>query len=265
MFFQRPTLLSTNIPISSRVGRFATVLCLLCCGFEHSNCDAGLMGGLTNLTNLASEQKFTVDFEIAAFDGPNFNTIGSKLDYVELDIVGSKVNSTPLGATSLGATYPYSRVDFSPTGVFSSWDEDADTQNFDTLTDFESRVVFEGFGPPGAMPYEMPNTAPFVFGTFTFDYSGLNVGDVIRLDIRGNLPPGQTIYTTSGVVSSATSGATQAVNFHFGTLGESFVEFTVTSGGGGTVIPEPGSGLIFLSLAGMTLATFHRHRTQRDV
>ncbi|MCS7468967.1 hypothetical protein NZK35_20125 [Stieleria sp. ICT_E10.1] len=264
MTLPRPILLSKTLRIAINRGSFLVGFLLLSSVFEQPKSDAGLLGGLKDLTNIASENKFTVKFEIAASDASDPKIVGFDLDYVELDIVGSKVNSTSLGPTSSGATYSYSRVDFTPTGNFANWDEDAVTQNFDALLDFESRVVFEPFGIPGASPYHMVNGSPFVFGIFTFDYSGLNIGDEVRLDIQGVLPPGETVYTNAGVVSNAPSGGTQEVNFEYGTLGDSFVVFTVPSSGGSTVIPEPGSALIFLSLTGLSLATLRRRRTHWD-
>ena len=232
-------------------------------------CAAGLLGGLKNVRDLAPESKFEVDFFIAANSGGDVNTIGLDLELVEFDIINSKVNSGFLSSVVplAGQVNPNSRVSFLPSVPFASWFDGSDIQRFgNTSGTSPSRAVFDAY-VGGTSGVNLPDATEFLFGTFTVDYSGLGleVGDSVTLDVSGvddtNDPDGLLKTTAASVFP--VMGDAKLINFEFGLIGESMITFTLTSsGGGGGVIPEPGSGLIFLGLAGLSWTTRRRRRSR---
>ncbi|QDV47330.1 hypothetical protein Enr13x_72390 [Stieleria neptunia] len=238
-------------------------------GLDRPHCQAGVLGGLRNIRQLAGEDKFEVDFFIAA-DSSGLNTVGLDLDLVELDIFNSTVNSTALAGVAPLAGDPnaYSRVTLGLTAPFDAWLDGSDQQRFGPVTRSDpARAVWSAFDT-GSPRYPMTNSAPFQFGTFTFDYSGLGlgIGDSITLDITGKVDPNDNSLRTSSAAVFPIGGDSKVLNFEFGTVGESSLTFTLTSGSGGGgggsggVVPEPGSGLTLLGLVGLSWTTLRRRK-----
>ncbi|WP_419580723.1 hypothetical protein [Stieleria magnilauensis] len=213
--------------------------------------------------NDSTLKRLTAEFWIKAQYDPTGGTfVGPKdLDFVELDIVKTKFNSTFL-VDDDSNPLSYKKVKLDPVDHFVDWRDATpmDYQQFGFNDTFPSRALLEGYGPLNATAFEMQDNVKFQFGILTFDYSGLtiNTGDTFTLDITGDLEA-SGLYTTNAVVSDpGDPGGTVPINFEFDAgLGPSVQSYTF----GATqkpVIPEPGSGAIFLGLACLTLTSFRR-------
>lgn len=253
--------------------KFALVgLCFLVVSASCSpRCYAGLLGGLGTVRNFALENKFEVDFFIAA-DDSGINTVGLDLEVVVFDIFNSTVNSNPLGGVAplFGHPTPYSRVSFLPTPSFATWYDGSVEQQFgDTTGGNPSRAGYSAF-ISGISGYTMTDKDPFHFGTFTFDYSNLGLGkdDSITLDISGVPDPFDSTLLTTGASVFPVAGNAKNIDFEFGTgIGPSSQTLVLGSGGGGggggPVVPEPGSGVICLGLAFLSLTRFRRRSARQ--
>lgn len=246
-----------------RSDRLAAAVIFVCfsIGFQHSQCRAGLVGGLTELINDPTSMTLTSQFWIKAqYDAAGGAFVGPKeLDFVELDIVKTKFNLTPL-TDDLANPLNFRAVAFDPVGPFVNWRDGMPYNQFGYNTTYPSRALLEGYGPVDALPFEMQDDVAFQFGTLTFDYSGLtiNVGDTFTLDITGDLES-SGLFTTDAVVSDpGLPFGTEAINFAFDAgLGPSIQTYTFGSSQK-PVIPEPGSGVIFLGLACLSLVSRRR-------
>jgi hypothetical protein len=203
-------------------------------------CDAAIIAYLSESRAISGE-KFESDLLMAGTsDG-----IGDIVEFIDLDVIKSTVNSSQLT--------DFTKIRFDASPRFAPWQ---DGQQFGSTPGFESRISLESFGPVGATPYPIVDTNPFQIGTITFDYSGigLQVGDSITLDLLG-VDDGTGIQTTSVAIRPAGSLLTTLVNPDFtSSAGSERNTFTIP-----TAIPEPGLSA-FLSF---TFAMFFAGRRSR--
>lgn len=227
-----------------------TLLVFLSLGPFTSGIQAGLIGGLGPVRELANNT-FEVDFFVAAMA----DIVGDQLDFINLDVVNTSVNSVPVT--------DFDRVEFSAVGEFAPWQG---TEQFGQTVGFESVVSLDAF-TPGATSVTFNDTTPTQVGTFLFDYSGLGlgVGDQVTLDISG-ANDGTLTRTTSGAVFDTMTLISELQDFDFSTsLGPDSRTFTIMNGGGGGVIPEPNAiMLVLLSGATLSLRRSRRRSIQRQ-
>ncbi|QDV41581.1 hypothetical protein Enr13x_14240 [Stieleria neptunia] len=178
----------------------------------------------------ATGERFETDLVLSG----TADAIGDVVEWINLDIVESTINATPLT--------DYGRVRFDARTTFAAW---FDGRQFGTgSAGFESQIVLESFLPAPPVPFEITNTDPFEIGTLTFDYSGLGLqpGDTITLDIFG-VPDGSSTRTTSIAIRPSGAQQTMLVNpVYTSPLGSEQSRFTIP-----TAIPEPGSAAFLMA------------------
>ncbi|MEM9827623.1 MAG: hypothetical protein AAF958_13610 [Planctomycetota bacterium] len=213
---------------------------------------AGILGHLgPTFRNDAAAETLEVDF----FLTPEADLDGQFLEAVNLDVFGTRVNSTPLVGSGL------QRVGFELDGAFTQWG--LLRGNLPGTTD--SQFFADWFsGQVGAVPVELTRDQEFLFGRLSFDYSGLGLGsgDQVTFNIGGRDDrPGQS--TTVATVFGA--GRSSLVNIT--PKGDpSALSVTFTLGGNPPppppAIPEPATMTIWM-LGTSTLMLRRRRKRHR--
>jgi hypothetical protein len=186
---------------------------------------------------------------------------GLNLDYIDFDLRETVIDGAKINPAD------YARVDFLPQGGFTQWFDG--TQFGDPLLTNAYLISIDGFFNPSASPKALIDGERFQVGTFRFDYSGLGLqaGDAITLDLTSPDPGVGNLRNTAAAVSESpgTLFATDLINFDFGAGNQGGrVTYQVPSSGGPDppkpVVPEPGSGLIFLATSLLTVVALRRRK-----
>lgn len=205
-------------------------------------CSAEIVAYLTE-TRAGVGERFETDFVLSGTS----DMIGDEIELINLDVVGSSVNSVPIS--------DFTRIRFDASPRFAPWH---DGQQFGGPQTLKSVITLDAFATGSAVAFPIEDTNPFLIGTLTFDYGGLGlqVGDSISLNILGTNDGSATRTTSVGIRASGASDLA-LVNPDFSSpAGSQLTTFTIT-----TAIPEPGSAVI-LSLACIGVIARRRPRSQ---
>ncbi|MCC9600530.1 hypothetical protein LOC67_08150 [Stieleria sp. JC731] len=207
----------------------------LCLGvsllFPNKECRAELRAYLSEARQSGLNQ-FEADLLFRGTD----QQVGDEIEYIEIDLSQSTINSDPL--------LNFALVRFDTANPFDAWRQESFGQNPDAL----SRLVMEPFSPPGTPVFPIANTDAFRVGTFTFDYGDLRLqsGDLVKLDIRGT-DDDTGVRTTAVGIRSA--GISKLHDLSYTDPAGDFQSTFVVS-----AIPEPrGVAFIAITALGMVL------------
>ncbi|MDM4014100.1 hypothetical protein [Roseiconus lacunae] len=213
------------------------ILFLFLCStaIEERRCDADVIAYLSE-TRSTGPGYFQADLHFQA----TADLIGDDIEYIELDISGSHIDSVPLTN--------FSMVEFEAAMPFDVWRQIP----FGQTPGSESRMVIEPFSPPGTDVFSIQDTQPLTIGTFTFDYGALNLpsSSTITLDIFGTDEDKPTRTTVVGLRSGTDSSLIDLT--YSSPLGGSSTTFV-------TAIPEPSLLAAVVSIA--TAVSLRRRRS----
>ena len=211
------------------------------------NLSAGIIGALGPLRAIANE-KFEVDFFLQA--KPSF--VGSAIELINIDMIKSQVNGSPLDPNLV-------RFDASTRDHdFASWQAGSQFG----ASDIPNYVTLAVADPMDPNDVYVMTSAPFLVGTFTVDYStlGLSLGDSVTLDITGVDDMGSK--TTSVWVTSINDFEDPDFST---TLGPAARTFTLSSGPPPPPPPVPEPGSFMIALCGVLVLSRMRRRRTRSV
>ncbi|MEL6105727.1 MAG: PEP-CTERM sorting domain-containing protein [Planctomycetota bacterium] len=183
------------------------------------------------------------------------DSVGDDLEFINIDMINSNVNGTPLDPN---------RVQFQASTVDHDFAEWQGTEQFGATAGFENEISLDAFAGIGT-PYTL-TPAAFLVGTFTVDYSGLGLvnGDQVTLDITG-VDMGLGSRSTSVAIFDPSTFVSVLVDPDFSTsAGPGARIFTLSSGPPPPppppVVPEPSSFAIALS--GILLLSARRRQRE---
>ena len=144
---------------------------------------AAVIASLTTPRETPLSRRFEADLQLQF----SADLIGGDFEFLNLDIVNSSINGTPLGV--------FSFVEFEAAIPFDDWQDDT---SFGVNPGFESQMMLDAYANATSAPFSIPDTNPITVGTFTVSYGSLGLvpGDTLTLDIVG-VDDGSASMTTS--------------------------------------------------------------------